>query len=112
MARMVWSVAGALVALGVTALPAGAATLDSVKERGRLLCGVNTGLGGFAMPGESGKWAGFDVEFLKGDNNWPAVMKALDDINYHGWGIAEQGGAGNAEGLQKLSGEMDRIFAS
>ncbi|MEN9675189.1 MAG: hypothetical protein RIS76_1085, partial [Verrucomicrobiota bacterium] len=36
----------------------------------------------------------------------------LDDINYHGWGIAEQGGAGNAEGLQKLSGEMDRIFAS
>lgn len=65
-----------------------------------------------AKADKQGKWAGFDVEFLKGDNNWPAVMKALDDINYHGWGIAEQGGAGNAEGLQKLSGEMDRIFAS
>ena len=65
-----------------------------------------------AKADKQGKWAGFDVEFLKGDNNWPAVMKALDDINYHGWGIAEQGGAGSAAGLQKLSSEMDRIYAS
>ena len=55
---------------------------------------------------------GFDVEFLKGDNDWPAIMKALDEIGYNGWGIAEQGGAGSPEGLKKLSGEMDRIFAS
>ena len=55
---------------------------------------------------------GFDVEFLKGDNDWPAVMKALDDIGYDGWGIAEQGGADSPEGLKKLSQEMDRIFAS
>ncbi len=61
---------------------------------------------------KQGKWAGFDAEFLTGDNNWPAIMKALDDIGYHGWGIAEQGGAGTPEGLSKLSGEMDRIFAS
>ncbi len=61
---------------------------------------------------KEGKWAGFDVEFLKGDNNWPAVMKALDDIGYTGWGIAEQGGGGTPEGLRKLSDEMDRIFAS
>src|SRR5437868_4276177 len=39
-----------------------------------------------------GLWKGFDVPFLEGDNNWPAVMKALDDIGYNGWGIAEQGG--------------------
>ena len=55
---------------------------------------------------------GFDVPFLKGDNNWPAVMKALDEIGYDGWGIAEQPGADSAEGLKKLSEEMDRIFAS
>ena len=61
---------------------------------------------------KSGKWAGFDAEFLTGDNNWPAIMKALDDIGYNGWGIAEQGGAGSPEGLQKLSTEMDSIFAS
>jgi hexulose-6-phosphate isomerase len=59
-----------------------------------------------------GKWAGFDAEFLKGDNNWPAIMKALDEIGYSGWGIAEQGGGGTPEGLKKLSGEMDQIFAS
>jgi len=61
---------------------------------------------------KEGLWKGFDVEYLKGDDNWPAVMKALDDIGYEGWGIAEQGGADSPEGLKKLAGEMDRIFAS
>jgi len=55
---------------------------------------------------------GFSVEFLKGDNNWAAVMTALDEIGYNGWGIAEQPGADSPEGLKKLSEEMDRIFAS
>lgn len=59
------SIAGALAVLGATALGADAATLDSVEERGRLLCGVNTGLGGFASPGEAGSWSGFDVDFCK-----------------------------------------------
>lgn len=61
---------------------------------------------------KEGKWKGFDVEFLKGDNNWPKVMKAIDDIGYSGWGIAEQGGGGSPEGLKKLSDEMTTIFAS
>src|SRR5690348_2344283 len=47
---------------------------------------------------EQGLWKGFDVPFLEGDNNWPAIMKALDDIAYKGWGIAEQGGGDTAEG--------------
>ena len=38
-------------------------------------------------------------------------MKALDEIHFSGWAIAEQGGAGSPEGLVKLSREMDRIFA-
>ena len=61
---------------------------------------------------KEGLWKGFDVPFLKGDNNWPAVMKALDEIGYAGWGIAEQPGADSAVGLKKLSEDMDRIFAS
>ena len=64
-----------------------------------------------AKADKQGKWAGFDAEFLKGDNDWPAIMKALDDVPYDGWGIAEQPGAGSPEGLRKLSSEMDRIFA-
>ena len=42
-----------------------AATLDDVKARGRLLCGVNPGLQGFAAQGSDGAWAGFDVDFCK-----------------------------------------------
>jgi hexulose-6-phosphate isomerase len=64
-----------------------------------------------AKSDKQGKWAGFDAEFLTGDNRWPEVMKALDDIHFSGWAIAEQGGAGSPEGLVKLSREMDRIFA-
>ena len=59
-----------------------------------------------------GLWKGFDVAFLEGDNNWPAIMKALDEIGYHGWGIAEQGGGDSPEGLLSLSTKMDKIFAS
>lgn len=59
-----------------------------------------------------GLWKGFDVDFLEGDDDWPAVMKALDDIGYNGWGIAEQPGGDTPEGLHHLSTKMDVIFAS
>jgi hypothetical protein len=40
-------------------------------------------------------------------------MQALRDVHHAGgWGIAEQPGADSQEGLRKLSGERDRIFAS
>lgn len=55
---------------------------------------------------------GFNVPFLEGDNDWPSIMKALDEIGYRGWGIAEQPGGGSAEGLKDLSDRMTRIFAS
>jgi general L-amino acid transport system substrate-binding protein len=38
-----------------------ASTLDEVKARGSLNCGVTTGLTGFAEPNASGVWEGFDV---------------------------------------------------
>jgi L-ribulose-5-phosphate 3-epimerase len=61
---------------------------------------------------KEGLWKGFDVDFLEGDDDWPAVMKALDDIGYNGWGIAEQPGGDTPEGLHHLSTKMDVIFAS
>ena len=61
---------------------------------------------------DEGLWKGFDVEFLKGDNDWPAVMKAFDDIGYTGWVIAEQGGADSPSGLKKMAGDIDRILES
>lgn len=61
---------------------------------------------------KEGPGAGFGVSFLEGDNDWPSIMKALDEIGYDGWGIAEQGGGNTPEGLKDLSERMDRIFAS
>ena len=61
---------------------------------------------------KEGLWKGFSVAFLEGDNNWPAVMNALDEIGYQGWGIAEQPGGDSPEGLKDLSERMTRIYAS
>jgi len=52
---------GALAFAGLSAVAASAATLDDVKARGSLNCGVTTGLTGFAAPNASGEWEGFDV---------------------------------------------------
>lgn len=57
---------------------------------------------------KEGLWKGFGVELLEGDNDWPAVMKALDDVGYHGWMIAEIGGGG-AERLKDIATRMDKI---
>ncbi len=52
---------GALTVAGLAAGGAAAATLDDVKARGTLNCGVTTGLVGFAAPDANGNWDGFDV---------------------------------------------------
>jgi L-ribulose-5-phosphate 3-epimerase len=60
---------------------------------------------------KEGLWQGFHVDFLEGDNNWPAVMKALDDIGYNGWGITEQSGGDTPEGLKTLVDGFTKILA-
>ncbi|NVK19706.1 MAG: amino acid ABC transporter substrate-binding protein [Methylocystaceae bacterium] len=58
---------GALVATAVTAGAASAAdTLETVKARGELICGVSTGLPGFSLPDEKGNWTGLDVDTCRG----------------------------------------------
>ncbi|MBN2907617.1 MAG: amino acid ABC transporter substrate-binding protein [Rhodobacteraceae bacterium] len=52
---------GALTVASLVAGAAAAATLDDVKARGKLNCGTNTGLVGFAAPDANGEWFGFDV---------------------------------------------------
>jgi hexulose-6-phosphate isomerase len=64
--------------------------------------------------GEKGLHAGFAVEFLEGDNDWPAVMKAVDDIGYQGWAIAEPAwqpkGVAPAERLSQIAAKLDQIL--
>lgn len=56
----------------------------------------------------------FKVKLLEGDDHWPAIMKALDQVGYDGWGISEQPGeqAKDEDSLQDLSKRMDKVFNS
>ncbi len=58
-----------------------------------------------------GPYAGFKVELGEGDDDWPAIMTALDEIGYQGYGILEVPG-GDAERLKFLAGRTDQLFAS
>ncbi|MFG1361088.1 amino acid ABC transporter substrate-binding protein [Xanthobacter pseudotagetidis] len=42
-----------------------AATLDDVKARGALNCGVSQGLPGFSSPNDKNEWSGLDVDFCR-----------------------------------------------
>ncbi|MGV8996109.1 MAG: amino acid ABC transporter substrate-binding protein [Parvibaculaceae bacterium] len=44
---------------------AAAATLDTVRARGYLQCGVSQGLAGFSNPDSKGEWSGIDIDFCK-----------------------------------------------
>ena len=55
----------ALVLAAVAASYAGAGTLDDIRKRGHLSCGINTGLPGFAFTDDKGNWTGFDVAYCK-----------------------------------------------
>ena len=61
---------------------------------------------------KEGLWKGFDVKLLEGDDNWPAVMMAVDEIGYQGWAITEQGGGDSPEGLKDLSDRLSKILVS
>jgi general L-amino acid transport system substrate-binding protein len=56
----------ALMALGsASAAFAQAKSLDAIKARGSLLCGVSPSVAGFAFPDDKGNWTGFDVDFCR-----------------------------------------------
>ncbi|WP_424810462.1 amino acid ABC transporter substrate-binding protein [Roseococcus sp. YIM B11640] len=85
MRRKLASALGAAAAIVATALPAvaqapapaapapaaapagnsGSPTLDAIRARGTLICGVSTGLAGFSAPDSQGVWRGFDVDYCR-----------------------------------------------
>src|SRR3954451_6902058 len=62
MMRKVVIVAGVLAASTVVA---SAATLDTVKSRGTLICGVSAGFAGFSAPDSQGNYKGIDVDYCR-----------------------------------------------
>ena len=56
----------AIAALAVVSMPAQAGkTLDAIKARGQVICGVNVGLAGFSGADSNGVWTGLDVDVCK-----------------------------------------------
>src|SRR5258708_15373425 len=55
--------AAGLVAMGIAG--ASAATLDTVKQRGELVCGVSTGFAGFSTPDSQGNFKGLDADYCR-----------------------------------------------
>ena len=54
------------VALGFGGTAQAGPTLDAIRARGQLVCGIHTGVAGFAIPDSRGTWQGFDVDLCRG----------------------------------------------
>jgi general L-amino acid transport system substrate-binding protein len=55
-------------------------TLDAVRARGQLVCGVNTSGPGFSSADSQGKWTGLDVDFCRAVA--AAVLKDPEKVKY------------------------------
>lgn len=53
------------MALSIAAAPAFAGTLDDVKAKGFVQCGVSQGLPGFSNQNDAGDWTGIDVDVCR-----------------------------------------------
>jgi len=62
--------------------------LQTVKERGYLICGVNAGLPGFSAADEEGNWIGLDVDFCRAVS--AAVFGDADKVEYIGLNSAQR----------------------
>jgi len=57
--------AGLCLALGWMGAAEAGPTLDTVKARGSVLCGVNQGVAGFSAPDSRGEYRGLDADFCR-----------------------------------------------
>jgi general L-amino acid transport system substrate-binding protein len=62
--RLIGPLAAAGLALAMLPAHAGK-TLDAIKSRGAVVCGVNVGLAGFSAADSNGKWSGLDIDICR-----------------------------------------------
>ncbi|WP_020561080.1 amino acid ABC transporter substrate-binding protein [Thiofilum flexile] len=54
-----------VVAVSMMASAHAGGTLDGVKKKGFIQCGINSGVPGFSIANDKGEWSGLDVDFCK-----------------------------------------------
>lgn len=69
-----------LAALAFTSAAHAGKTLDAVKARGQLVCGVNTSGPGFSSADSQGRWTGLDVDFCRAVA--AAVLKDASKVKF------------------------------
>jgi general L-amino acid transport system substrate-binding protein len=72
--------AGTPAASTAPAAATGGKTLAAIKSRGQVVCGVNTGLAGFAAADSAGKWSGLDVDVCRALA--AAVLSDAEKVKY------------------------------
>lgn len=77
---------GALLAIALSQVSAG--TLEEVKERGVVRCGVNGELPGLSFKDEAGQWSGIDVDFCRAVAT--AALGRADKVELIPMGYAER----------------------
>lgn len=80
MIHRAFGLAAGLLAAVFVADAASAATLDSVRERGFINCGVGENFPGFFAPDSAGKWSGLDIDFCRALS--AAVFNDPDKVKY------------------------------
>lgn len=76
-----WAAVAISVFLATLSAPAWAGkTLDTIRERGKVQCGVSTGVAGFSAPDSKGRWAGLDVDVCRALA--AAVLGDGDKVNF------------------------------
>ena len=65
MRKSMTSLLAVAMTLGVTTPASSGPTLDSVRAKGFVQCGVSQGLPGFSNPDDKGDWTGIDVDYCR-----------------------------------------------
>ncbi|WP_418318656.1 amino acid ABC transporter substrate-binding protein [Piscinibacter sakaiensis] len=63
--RLILALATAAGAMALAPAAHAGKTLDAIKARGQVICGVNTGLAGFSAADSQGNWSGLDVDVCR-----------------------------------------------
>lgn len=63
-------------------------TLDIVKERGNLVCGITTGVPGYSAPDSNNVWRGFDIDVCRAISS--AIFGDSDKIEYRSLSAKER----------------------